>query len=131
MALGPLIVVSGLPGSGKTSLARQLAAELGWPLLSKDDIKEALFDALGTGDLSHANQLSRAAHLAMYAVARSMPNGILEAFFLPGLAEADLTALNRPLIQIHCTCPVEIALDRYRRRASDPDRHWGHLPEHQ
>ena len=48
---GPLVVVTGLPGSGKTTIAGPLAAELGWPLLGKDTIKEALFDALGTGDL--------------------------------------------------------------------------------
>lgn len=131
MALGPLIVISGLPGSGKTSLARQLAPELGWPLLSKDDVKEALFDVLGTGDLEYASRLSRAAHVAMYTLARTMPTAILEAFFQPGMAEKDLEGLGRDFIQVHCVCPVEVALDRYRRRVADPDRHWGHLPEHQ
>ena len=38
------VVVSGPPGSGKSTLARGLAPELGLPLLSKDRIKEALFD---------------------------------------------------------------------------------------
>jgi predicted kinase len=37
-----LVYVSGAPGSGKTSLAVPLAAELGYPLLSKDRIKEVL-----------------------------------------------------------------------------------------
>ena len=35
------------PGSGKTSLAVPLAAELGYPLLAKDRIKETLHDAFG------------------------------------------------------------------------------------
>ena len=100
MATGPLVIVSGFPGSGKTTLSRALATELAWPLLSKDDIKEALFDVLGTGDLAHASKLSRAAHVAMYALARTMPTAILEAFFQPGLAEPDLNALGRQLIQI-------------------------------
>src|SRR4051794_10844242 len=43
------VVVSGIPASGKTTLARQLALALELPLVSKDVIKEALFDALGTG----------------------------------------------------------------------------------
>jgi predicted kinase len=42
-----LVYVSGAPGSGKTSLAVPLAAELGYPLLAKDRIKETLHDALG------------------------------------------------------------------------------------
>jgi predicted kinase len=42
-----LVYVSGAPGSGKTSLAVPLAAELGYALLTKDRIKETLHDAFG------------------------------------------------------------------------------------
>jgi glycosyltransferase involved in cell wall biosynthesis len=49
-----LVVVTGPPASGKTTLARVIARELGWPLLAKDDITETLFDALGTGDREQA-----------------------------------------------------------------------------
>lgn len=42
----PLIIVNGLPGSGKTTLATQLAAGLSLPLFRKDAIKETLADAL-------------------------------------------------------------------------------------
>ena len=41
------VLVAGWPGSGKTTLATALAGELGLPLLSKDEIKEALMDGLG------------------------------------------------------------------------------------
>ena len=50
MTSGPLLVlVTGLPCSGKTCVASRLSGELGLPMLAKDDIKEALFDALGYG----------------------------------------------------------------------------------
>ena len=42
------VLVGGVPGSGKTTLARQLAPLLGMPLIAKDAIKEALMTALGT-----------------------------------------------------------------------------------
>lgn len=39
-------MVSGAPAAGKSTLARALAPRLGLPLISQDDIKETLFDAL-------------------------------------------------------------------------------------
>jgi predicted kinase len=126
-----IIVVAGVPGSGKTSLARPLARQLEVPLVSKDVIKEALFDALGTGDLQWSQRLGRAAHRVMYAVAADLGSAVLESHFWPGVSEADLQALGRPLIQVYCRCPIEVAVERYMRRVEAPDRHRGHLPEHQ
>jgi predicted kinase len=40
-----LILVNGLPGSGKTTLANGLARQLDAPLIAKDAIKEAVADA--------------------------------------------------------------------------------------
>jgi predicted kinase len=41
-----IVHVSGKPGTGKSSLALPLAAELGYSLVTKDLVKEALHDAL-------------------------------------------------------------------------------------
>ncbi len=131
MVRDALVVVAGLPASGKTTLARALAVELDLPLISKDTIKEAMFDALGTGDLEWSQSLGKAAHMVMYGIAGEVGSAILESHFWRGVAEDDLRALGRPLIQVYCRCPTEIAAERYRQRASSPDRHPGHLAEHQ
>ena len=127
-----LIVVSGIPASGKTTLARSLGSALGLPVISKDVIKESLMDTLGTGDAERASTLSRAAHGVMYALLDDLGGDvILEAHFHHGAAEPALEATGRDLIQVYCSCPVDVAWARYQRRRDDPDRHPGHLPEHQ
>jgi len=126
-----VVVVTGIPASGKTTLAAALSAHLGWPLVSKDVVKEALFDSLGTGDLQWSQRLGRAGHVVMYSLAATIPKVILEAHFQRGVAEPELLALNRRIIQVYCRCPVDLAAYRYRKRIADPDRHAGHLPEHQ
>jgi predicted kinase len=126
-----VVVVTGIPASGKTTLATALSTRLGWPLISKDLVKEALFDSLGTGDLVWSQRLGRAGHVVMYSLAATIPRVILEAHFQRGIAEPELLALNRRIVQIYCSCPVDLAAERYRRRIDDPERHDGHLPEHQ
>jgi predicted kinase len=128
---GGLVVVSGIPGSGKTTLAIRLAEELHLPLLSKDTIKESLFDVLGTGDLAWSQTLGRASHVIMYRLARYAPSAVLESHFWRGKAEPELEALGRVGAQVWCRCPVEVAAERYRTRAISSERHPGHLPEHQ
>ncbi|HUY67401.1 MAG TPA: AAA family ATPase [Acidimicrobiales bacterium] len=126
-----VVVITGIPASGKTTLATSLSTQLGWPLISKDVVKEALFDVLGTGDLEWSQRLGRAGHVVMYSLAATIPKVILEAHFQRGVAEPEILALNRRIVQIYCRCPVDVAAERYRGRIDDPARHAGHLPEHQ
>ena len=131
MVIHGFVVVAGIPGSGKTTLARPLARKLQLPLLSKDTIKEALFDVLGTGDLEWSQRLGRASHRIMYAVAAESQGAVLESHFWRGPSEPDLRGLAAPMIQVYCRCPPELAAERYRQRITSADRHPGHLHEHQ
>ena len=115
------VVVTGLPGSGKTTLAAPLAARLGLPLLSKDTIKELLSDALGTG--ADPRDLGRVATHLLLGLAATMPSVVLESFFWPGLAEPELLALDRPLVQVHCRCAPGLARARFDARLRDGTRH--------
>ena len=42
-----LILIAGLPGTGKTSFAQYLSAKMKIPMVSKDIVKEHLFDTIG------------------------------------------------------------------------------------
>lgn len=42
-----IIIVAGMPASGKTTFVNKLSKALGYPVLEKDAIKEELFDVIG------------------------------------------------------------------------------------
>ena len=123
-----LVVVTGPPAAGKTTVARAIATELRLPMIAKDRIKEALFEGLGTGDLAWSQRLGVGTYLAMLALAEdSVAAGadlILEANFVcGGEVETRLAALPARFVQIHCSAPLEVLLERYGRR----ERHPGHV----
>src|SRR6185312_1931048 len=67
-----LVVVTGMPSSGKTTVAEALAYDLRLPLVAKDEIKESLYDTLGAGDVSWSGRLGGAAYGILFALARAM-----------------------------------------------------------
>jgi predicted kinase len=123
-----LVVVTGPPAAGKTTIARELAARLRLPLIAKDTIKEALFDRLGAGDLAWSARLGDATYLAMQALAvDSAAAGaslVLEGNLVQGSElEAALSALPARFFQVHCSAPIEVLIERYNTRI----RHPGHI----
>ena len=126
MPLPLLLVVSGMPSSGKTTVAEGLARRLGLPLIAKDEIKESLYDSLGAADVAASGHLGRAAYALIFALARasldSCASVVVEANFFRD-QEAEFAALpaNR-LVQLHCQAPLAVLSERYANRP----RHAGH-----
>jgi predicted kinase len=118
----PFVVVSGLAASGKTAVAEPLATELGIPLVSKDVIKEAIFDAVGFGGWKRSKTLSRAADAAMVRIAQDLDAAVLDNFWYRETVDELLAPLPRPIVEVFCRCDPEVAFERFRRR----DRHPGH-----
>jgi len=119
------VLVTGPPGTGKTTLAGPLAIALGLTLIGKDPIKEALMEALGSPrEVEDSRRLGSAAVTAMLAVASTSYGAVLESTFYPQTIDA-LRAFPGRFVEVRCSCPRDVALDRYRRRATA--RHVGHL----
>ena len=119
------MLVAGWPASGKSTLAAALAAELGLPLLAKDEIKEALMDGLGRPvTVTESQRLGRAAVLAMLRVAHRCPAAVLDSTWFDYALPLVATLPGR-IVEVHCIVPVPLARARYRARAGA--RHAGHL----
>jgi predicted kinase len=129
-----LVIVSGAPGSGKTTLADRLALDLRLPVISKDALKEALADAIGAPpDVPASMRLGIGAYAMLYLVARQLLEArigvIIESNFRRGVSETELLPLlawSDPGL-IHCTAPPEIVQKRYAERHDRGDRHPAHL----
>jgi predicted kinase len=117
------VYVSGAPGSGKTSLAVPLAAELGYSLLAKDRIKETLHDALGAPepDREWSRRLGAAMEL-LWALAADAPAVVIETNFQPRseYERAKLCGLAAEPVEVHCACLPEVAVRRYNARVAHP-----------
>ena len=119
------VLVGGWPGSGKSTLAAALATELGLPLLAKDEIKEALVDALGPPDDVPASQrLGRAAVLAMLRVAVRCPGAVLDSTWFD-YTRPLVSALPGRVVEVRTAVSRQLARQRYYARADR--RHPGHL----
>jgi len=128
----PFVVISGLPGSGKTTLGRRLAPILNLPLIDKDDILNRLFASKGVGNAAWRRTLSRESDVILQQEASSSGGAILVSFWrLPGMPADSgsptdwLDAPSHHVVNVHCSCELEVAASRFLQRR----RHPGHLDD--
>jgi predicted kinase len=114
-----LILVNGLPGSGKTTLATALAAELSAPLVAKDAIKEAVADAVPAAP---SRALGAAVMRAAWSLVAAIDGTVVfEAWWyrprdLPFAADGLAECGHPPVVEVWCDVDPTLAGHRYATR---------------
>ncbi|MDE3230423.1 MAG: AAA family ATPase [Chloroflexota bacterium] len=131
------MIVSGKPATGKTTLARRLAADLALPLFAKDGVKETLFDAMGVGDRAWSRRLGAGSMATLYHITATLLAArvslMVEANFRPAMhaplygALAERTGAR--VAQVWLTASPDTLLRRFEARAATGGRHAGHVEQ--
>ncbi len=129
-----LIIITGLTCTGKTTLAKHIAAELRLPLIYKDGIKECLFDDLGWTDRHWSRKLGQATYSILFHIIEAQlaagSSLIVESNFSPTLGTPNFLAIQRQYdfepLQILCVADGETLFQRFKHRSESGERHPGH-----
>jgi predicted kinase len=120
-----LVIVSGPPGSGKTTLAHRIAAAVGCPVISRDEIKQGMAHAAPGFTGAPGDELTRRTFPVFFAVLdlllRSGVTTVAEAAFQDHIWRPRLEELRglADIRVVHCVVAADVASARIIRREQD------------
>jgi predicted kinase len=130
-----IVLITGYPASGKTTLARYLAQELKLPPICKDDLKEVLYETLGWQPVDWSRKLGMVAWSLLYQQVEILLQAhidlIAEGNFDPKYANPEwqklTTRFDLKIVQVRCDCDADLLIERDRQRIEQGTRHPGHI----
>ena len=138
MSVPRFLLITGLPATGKTTLARTVASRYSAALIEKDCVKEPLLDSIGAADAAASRALSNASFAVLFALAHVQLSCrvslVLEGNFRPRehgvplrrLLSTASAATGVRCAQVLCLADETVRRQRLAERASQPGRHAGH-----
>lgn len=128
------ILMAGMPASGKSTMARAIAEKWKLPVISKDSIKEYLYDNIGFQSRAEKVNLGIASMEIMYYVAEQLMKAG-QSFILENNFEKSSECGIKTLLKKYQYSALTITLTgdckeiyrRFQERDISPDRHRGHV----
>ena len=129
-----LILLAGMPATGKSTVAAALSETFGYPILEKDYIKEGLFDTLGFENYAQKRALDHAANNVLLrmleAILKAGKSVIVDNNFdtLSGEKLCQLIENYHPdCVTVFLSGDAKVLHQRYTLRDNSHKRHLGHV----
>ena len=128
-----LIIIAGMPATGKSTLARSLSEAFSFPILEKDDIKQEMFDTIGYRDLTEKRALDVAANAILLRCAeailsKSQPLIVVNDFdsSMSGKVQDMIDRSGCRCVTVFLNGDPDVLYERYVARDAMKVRHLGH-----
>ena len=128
-----LIILAGMPATGKSTIAAHIQNHFGFPILEKDNIKEALFDTIGFEGYPAKRQLDEASNEILLRTISSMLKADNSLIVDNNFDEESAGKLKVLLEEHPVNCVTvflygdpQVLYERYYARDKAKQRHLGH-----
>ncbi len=129
-----LIIINGKPCTGKSYLLHKLCKDLDLSYVSRDELKELLFDELGTSSSEWSQKLGGVSYSLLFNVFeklfKSKKSFIVESNFSPANHSKKIKKLlseyEFDVLEIFLDADPEVLFERYKNRWNSGERHRGH-----
>lgn len=132
-----LIIIAGMPASGKSTVALKLSESLNFPILEKDSIKEELFDTIGFNNYAEKRQLDVAATAVLMRLCESLLQSGNSFIVVNNFRSDSADSVKELIKKYDASCITvffkgdsDVFYKRYVERDVRHERHLGHVLQH-